>query len=203
MTSVKAWWAARDLRAKVLIVAAVVVLIIVGQVTNGGTPKTNPAAPTPPAPPVASAGVRVAPAAPRADPDAQRYIRDHGLDAARIAATVGAVQIEAGVTQGAPNQANVDQLAQAAQQAHDTIGALRDSFATTDYTGKVNDAQINVFAGAGDLHDAMTALVDYAGNPNAATLARFTTPYQRAVAEWDDGVTTIWRLARTSHPPKI
>jgi hypothetical protein len=49
----------------------------------------------------------------------------------------------------------------------------------------------------------MGSLVSYTGNPNPATLAQFTTKYQNAKSEWNDGVRTIWRTAHKRQVPII
>ena len=60
-----------------------------------------------------------------------------------------------------------------------------------------------MFAAANDLKNAMGALVAYTGDPNAASLAHFSSQYQSSVAEWNDGIRTIWRLAKLKEPPVL
>jgi len=134
---------------------------------------------------------------------ARSYIDKNGADVNRVQANVETVQVMIGLAQRAPTQANVNQLAQGAQQAHDNLDGLRDNLTGDFPGGALGDAELNVFSGTSDFRDAMIALVTYTGTPNAATLAQFTTKYQSAVAEWNRGVRTIWNLANTPKPPTL
>jgi hypothetical protein len=96
----------------------------------------------------------------------------------------------------------VNQLAQLAQSAHDNIDAIRNNFAETD-SGTLGNAEIDVFSGANDLKNSMGALVAYTGNPTPASLADFTSQYGSAKAEWNRGISTIWKLARQNNPPTV
>lgn len=99
--------------------------------------------------------------------------------------------------------AAVDQFAQLAQQAHDSIDGVRDDFATGDDSGALENAEAEMFDAANGLKNSMGAVVAYTGNPNPATLASFTTQYQPATAEWNDGVRKLWRLAHEPKPPTL
>jgi len=123
------------------------------------------------------------------------YIDKHGADANRVQAYVLIVQIAVLDLRKHSTQAKVDALAIAAQDAHDGIDALRNNFADSG-----SDAQMYVFMGANDLKNSMGALVDYAGTPNAATLAHFHSQYTTARAEWNNGVRSIWRAAKRKPP---
>ena len=78
---------------------------------------------------------------------------------------------------------------------------MRKGFATVSYSGEVEKAALQVFTSANSLKNAMGALVAFAGNPGAATLAHFTSQYTPAKEEWDAGVSTIWRLAHEPNAP--
>lgn len=106
-----------------------------------------------------------------------------------VAAEVALIQ--QAITEASKNATpdSVNQLAQAAQQAHDDFGEAKDNFASDAPT---NDQTAAVFGAMDDLRHAMGALVTYTGNPNPATLASFTTQWQRAVGEWNDAVTALW-----------
>lgn len=134
---------------------------------------------------------------------ARSYIDKNGADVNRVQANVLTMQVMVGLARKAPTQANVNQLAQGAQQAHDNLDGLRYNLTADQYEGALGDAELSVFSGTSDLRDAMSALVTYTGTPNAATLAQFTTKYQSAVAEWNSGVRTIWKLAHTRKPPTL
>lgn len=134
---------------------------------------------------------------------ARSYIDKNGADVNRVQANVLTMQVMIGLARKASTQADVNQLAQGAQQAHDNLDNLRYNLTADQYEGTLGDAELNVFSGTSDLRDAMSALVTYTGTPNAATLAKFTTKYQSAVAEWNSGVRTIWKLANTRKPPTL
>lgn len=144
------------------------------------------------------------PTVPASETDARGYIKALGADANRVQASVAAVQVGVIELQKAATQANLDQVAQLAQQAHDNLDGVRQDFAqTTTQSGDLGNAQLEVFTAANDLKNAMGALVAYTGNPNPATLAHFTTAYQAARSEWNDGVSTIWRVARLEKAPTL
>ncbi len=135
---------------------------------------------------------------------ARAYIKKFHHDTNAVQVSVQSVQVGiALVTKKAATQGNVDQFAQLAQQAHDDIDAVRQDFATSDDSGKLGDAETEVFGGANDLKNAMGAVVAYEGDPNPATLAHFSSQYHSAVAEWDDGIRTIWHIAGERHAPTV
>lgn len=130
--------------------------------------------------------------------DARSYITGNlGIEADHVTAYVAVVEIDIGP------HTSIDKVAQDAQQAHDHLDAVRDDFATADDSGDLGKAETEVFTAANDLKNAMGALVAYTGDPNPATLAQFTTQYQTAKGEWNDGVKTIWRIARRKGAPTI
>lgn len=134
---------------------------------------------------------------------ARSYIDKNGADVNRVQANVLTMRVMIGLARKAPTQGNVNGLAQGAQQAHDNLNNLRYNLTGDFPGGALGDAELSVFSGTGNLRDAMSALVTYTGTPNAATLAQFTTKYQSAVAEWNSGVRTIWKLAHTRKPPTL
>jgi hypothetical protein len=140
---------------------------------------------------------------PQSEKDARGWINRHGTDASRVQANLSVVQIAVGLAIRQPTVANVDKLAQYAQQAHDNLDAIRNDFADTTDSGGLGNAELAAFSAANDLKNSMGALVAYTGTPNAATLAAFTTQYQKARAEWNYGVRTIWRVAKEKHAPTV
>ena len=119
-------------------------------------------------------------------------------------ANLALVQIAVGLAVKHPTVSNVDKLARYAQQAHDNLDAIRNDFAlTNEDSGTLGNAELADFTAANDLKNSMGSLVTYTGTPNAATLAAFTTQYQKARSDWNYGVRTIWRLARKKHPPTV
>ena len=134
---------------------------------------------------------------------AQGYIKSMSNDINRVQASVQDVQLAVALVSKSATTDNVNQLAQVAQQAHDGIDSIRTDFATSDTSGNLGNAEVELFTAANDLKNAMGAVVAYTGNPNPATLAHFTTQYQNAVSEWDDGVKTVWSIAGESNPPTV
>jgi hypothetical protein len=125
------------------------------------------------------------------------YIKSLGREATQVQVNLQVVQIDVG------SKTDINRLAQDAQQAHDNLDTMRNDFAYQQDSGHLGDAELEVFAAANDLKNAMGALVSYTGDSNPATLAQFTTKYQSAVGEWNDGVRTIWRTAKRRHPPTL
>jgi hypothetical protein len=161
------------------IVAIVVVVVAISAISSGGKSKTP-------------------------QQQAQAYIKSMSRDINTVQVSVQSVQVGIALLQkGGASTGAVDQFAQLAQQAHDSINAVRQDFATGDTSGNLGNAEVELFTAANDLKNAMGAVVAYTGNPNPATLAHFTSQYQNAVGEWDDGVTTIWTIAGKTKPPTV
>jgi hypothetical protein len=136
-------------------------------------------------------------------PDAQSYIRSMGQDPSRVQRSVQAVQAAIGHAIRSPTEGNATRLAGAAQQAHDEINSIRASFATSNTSGSLGHAEVEVFTAANALKNAMGAVVAYTGNPNPATLAHMTSQYRTAVGEWNQGISTIWRIAQERGAPTV
>ncbi len=99
--------------------------------------------------------------------------------------------------------ADLYQIAQGAQEAHDALDAVRQSFADSGGDGSLGDAELDVFSAANDLKNSMGALVAYAGDSNPATLAHFTSQFGEARAQWNHGVRVIWHLAHARRAPSV
>lgn len=183
----------------------VLVIVIIAVATSGSSKKPSSSTPPPTttqqAAPTTTAPAK--PSIPKAEADARSYITAHGGDAYRVQANVLDVQLAVGLFQKQATQANLNQMAMQAQTAHDNLDAIRTDFAGGFGNDELGTAELNAFSGANDLKNAMGALVSYAGAPNAATLAHFTTQYQTAVSEWNQGVRIIWRLAHRGKPPTV
>jgi hypothetical protein len=80
---------------------------------------------------------------------------------------------------------------------------VRNDFATGDDSGALENAEAEMFDAANGLKNSTGAVVAYTGNPDPATLAGFTSQYQPAEAEWNDGVRKVWRLAHKPKPPTL
>ena len=138
---------------------------------------------------------------------AVRFVQTVRTDATDIQTDV--VAPEAGVRLLADdpsnvNQAAIDELATMAQQGHDDLANRKDAIAAaTDGTGQIQTLEAEAYAGANDLKNALGALVAYTGNPNAATLAQFTSQFQTGQSEWNDAVTQLWQDAGATKPPTV
>lgn len=135
---------------------------------------------------------------------AQAYIKSMGRDINTVQVSVESVQAGILIFQKSGASADaLNQFAQLAQQAHDSIDAVRQDFATGDISGNLGNAEVELFTAANDLKNAMGAVVAYTGNPNPATLAHFKSQYQTAVGEWDDGIKSVWSIAGERKPPTV
>lgn len=133
---------------------------------------------------------------------ARSYISHHAHDINTVRVMIQSVQAGVVIAQKSATQDVVYELAQLAQQAHDAIDNVRSDFAlNASDSGALGDAETEVFVAANGLKNSMGALVAYTGDPTPATLAHFTSQYQPALAEWNDGVRIIWRMAHHQRPP--
>ena len=134
---------------------------------------------------------------------ARDYIKSKHRDTNTVQASVQSVQAGLAIVSTSATPDDVNSFAQLAQQAHDFIDGVRNDFATSDTSGALGNAETEVFVAANDLKNAMGAVVAYTGDPNPATLAHFTSQYQNAVSEWNDGIRTIWRIAGERRAPTV
>lgn len=176
--------------------------VAVSQQGSAGSTAWN-GVPTTPRP---TAAVSSTPSAtmPQQERDARHFISSpYGREARQVQVRVEFVWVALGLAKQKPTQANVDELAQVAQESHDEIAGVRDDFAmcTTSHSGTLQDVEGLLYSDAGEVKNAMGAMVAYCGAPNAATLARFTTQYDQARTDWDRDVRAIWAIAREKKPP--
>lgn len=136
--------------------------------------------------------------------NAASYISTINSPARRVRATVEDVLASVGLAEKDPSPDASDEVAATAQQAHDSLDELRSDFAQTSTTsGSLGEDELKVFSAANEFKNAMGAVVAYEGEPNAATLAHFSAPYDRAVVEWNEGVDGIWEAAGRHGAPRI
>jgi hypothetical protein len=151
---------------------------LIGALTHKATPATSTPNVTPT--PTHSASP---PALPQAERDARNFIASrYGRDVRQVQVRVEFAWAAVALAESKPTQANVDQLAQVAQQSHDEIDALRGDFIGfwTNHSGTLQDVQMQLNSDAGEVKNAMGALVAYCGSPSATTLASLTSQYQQA-----------------------
>jgi hypothetical protein len=137
-----------------------------------------------------------------ANHDAVNYIRNHGQDAGTVAAMVSVVEIDAGQFGTSGSVSDLQSFSADAQRAHDGLDNIRDSLAELD-SGKLGDAEAEVFGAANDLKNDMGAFVAATSDPTGGQMAAAGAKFQEDVATWNDGVRTIWRLAHRKHAPTI
>jgi hypothetical protein len=184
------------------------VLIVIGALSpsEDTTTSSSPA----PAASTSSAATEDAAEAP-AKPDlpdevknARAYIKEHAHDINAAQVSVQAVQVAVALVQKDPSFEAMTGLAGIAQDSHDRLDDIRNNFALGDtYDGALGDAQAEVFGAVNELKNSMGAIVAYTGDPNPASLAHFRSEYQPAVAGWNHGIQTIWRLARKHKAPTV
>ena len=120
------------------------------------------------------------------------------VDTSQVANEVQTVQVAVGLFNKTKSQADLNQVAQSAQSAHDALTNDKTAIAT-DSSGTIGT---DLFTAVNELKNSMAALGTYTGNPNAATLASFTTQYQTGVADWNTAVTALY-AGKAGTPPTI
>jgi hypothetical protein len=139
---------------------------------------------------------------------AAAFRREHAVQAARIAATTQAVELEVSRLSPAPTAAQLEQLARAADGAHgESAQASAWNVAGREEEGAEEEdvprAETQVTEGAGALASAMSVLQDYTRAPSAASLASFKGGLAAGKAQWNEGISQLWYLAHASAPPTL
>jgi hypothetical protein len=133
------------------------------------------------------------------------YISKARRDIQMVQANVQVAEIDLGLAIKDSSQSNVNQVAQAAQQAHDALDNIKDDLALDGSTGSssLDNAETQVFGACEELRDAMFDLVTYSGNPNPATLARLNSKFETGRGDWNSAVRYIWHVAQQAGPPTV
>jgi len=164
------------------LVFIVVVVVIIIAVASGGGKSKSPEA------------------------EAKEYIKEKSVRIHTVSASVEDVEVALGLVikkgSGA-SQTEIDELATDAQKAHDGINEVRNELFKTGGKEELSDATLNIQEGANELKNAMGALVAYAGNSNAATLAHLNAEFEKGKEKWDEGVERVWSVAHESGAPKL
>jgi hypothetical protein len=137
---------------------------------------------------------------------AAAYVTKARRDMQMVQANVQVTEIELGETIKDFSQANLDQVAEAALHAHGTLDNIKTDLAIDGATGssKLDNAELQLFTASEELRDAMSDLVTYAGNPNAATLAPLNSKFEQGVSDWNSAVRYIWHIANEAGgPPSV
>jgi hypothetical protein len=186
----------------------VIVLVLIGIANSGGNSGSSSTSTSSSAAPAAKSSTTTptkpaTPSVPKSEKEARTWIKEHGTDAKRVAANIEVVEIAVGELQKESTETKLNEVATEAQKAHNNLEEIRNGFATTEFSGEVEKGALQVFTSANSLKNAMGALVAYTGTPNAATLAHFTTQYEPAKEEWNEGIKTIYGLAHEKEAPTI
>jgi hypothetical protein len=113
---------------------------------------------------------------------------DH--DAQVVQATVENVLVTLGLAKRHPTTANMNQLAQFAQQAQDSLNNVTHLMARDIDMSNTNQAKL--YDALNGIKNSMGVLVAYTATPNPATLASFKKRYQPAASEWNRAVAGIY-----------
>ena len=179
--------------------AALILLVVIGVIAGPSKTATKPAtAAKPPSPTTThTAAAPHAPSKPKTDDAAVRYVAQLGDEAQHVADLVDPVLGD--LTAKSPD---AFKIASDAQDAHDGLNAIRKDFANT--TAASNDAQLEAFAAANDLKNAMGSVVTWTSTPDdPAVTVKTTKQLQTAIGEWNDAVGTIWSAAHAHDTPAI
>jgi hypothetical protein len=139
---------------------------------------------------------------------AAAFRREHAVQAARMAATTKAVELEISRLPPAPTSAQLARLARAAAEAHgEAAQASAWNVAGRGEEGAEEEdvprAETQVTEGAGEAAGAMSALQTYTRAPSAAALASYRSKLANGKTEWDEGISQLWYLAHASDPPTL
>jgi hypothetical protein len=186
----------------------VIALVLIGIANSGGKSGSSSTSTSSSAAPAAKSSTTTpvkpaTPSVPKSEKEARTWIKEHGTDAKRVAVNIEVVEISVGELQKESSETKLDEVAAQAQKAHNNLDEIRNEFATTEFSGEVEKGALQVFTSANGLKNAMGALVAYTGTPNAASLAHFTTQYEPAKEEWNEGIKTIYGLAHEKEAPTI
>jgi hypothetical protein len=131
-----------------------------------------------------------------AQKEAREYIsqKSHVINYGRIDYE-HVVALVALAQKGGETGAVINEVAKVAQESHDQIDGFREELFKTGGDKKLSEATFELSEGAGELKNAMGALVAYTGNPNPATLAHFTIQLEAAQSKWNQGVDGVWEIA--------
>jgi hypothetical protein len=98
-------------------------------------------------------------------------------------------------------------LASDAQTAHDDYNNAKSDIilagSNVADNSQLGDAENQVDDGINELKNAMGSVVAFSENPNDGTLGVANAKLTQGINDWDQGVITIWALARVSDPPLL
>jgi hypothetical protein len=162
-----------------LVLVVVVIAVIAAIAGSGGSKSSNPA---------------------DAQKEAREYItqKGHVINIGRVDYEHVFLLVGLASKAGGEGGTVINELAKVAQESHDQIDGFREELFKTDGDKKLSEATLALSEGAGELKNAMGALVAYTGNPNPATLAHLTIQMEAAKGKWNEGAEAIWHIANES-----
>jgi hypothetical protein len=135
---------------------------------------------------------------------ATAFLNEHVAAAARAAAATKAVEAEVSRLSSSPTRPQLERLARAAGKGHrNVVQAGEWNVAEGGEEEDLPHAEAEVTEGANELANAMSALLAYARAPRAAALARYESELARGREQWNEGISQLWYLAHTAHPPTL
>jgi hypothetical protein len=123
---------------------------------------------------------------------------DLNREANRVVAHVVSVLLLVNEAQMTPPQATDNDVAIAAQTAHDELESIREN--EPGAFSDSGDGGFLMYDGLNELKNSMGALVGYLGDPNPATLASFSTQFDRGKSEWNEGVLAVYAESSQTKP---
>lgn len=140
-----------------------------------------------------------------AEPGAVTFFDEHGGQAARLGASVRAIDARLRALGAAPTRAQLAALSRSAQRTSEQVDELRSGWTAPENVEaeELPTIEDEISEGAGSVKNAMAALVAYAGNPSATALAPVTADLEHAAEHWNEGVTQLWHDAKQADPPTL
>jgi hypothetical protein len=186
-----------------VVVALIVGLFVVVVVASASSTKSSKGS-TPSTTADTTDQTTKAPVMPAAEKPARAWISKDFHDVNAVQADVESAMADIVVIGRHATLADDAQVVEQAQSGHDDINGRRNAlYVNTSDSGQLGNAEAAVADGANGMKNSMGALVAYIGKPTGVTLASFQTQYQNAQGEWNEGLTTIYRLAHKSGPSTI
>ena len=201
MSGFTSWWPRQTRITKIMavVVAGIVGILVIAIVASvASTPKSTKRSSST----VAKATEVTTPAVAATsatEKSARAWISKDFHDANAVQADVESAMADIALVGSHATMADEAEIVQQAQSGHDDIDGRRSNFYTnTGDSGLLGDGEAAVAVGANELKNAMGALVAYLGNSTPVTLASFQTQYQKGQNDWNEGLTTIYRIAHKS-----
>jgi hypothetical protein len=139
---------------------------------------------------------------------ARTFLDEHAAAAAQLAASTKLVAGALARLASTPARSQLALLARAAAQAHPELQTASEwSIAGQGEEGAEEEdvprAETQVTEAAAELAAVMSALEAYASAPRAGALARAQSKLSAARGPWNEGISQLWYLAHTAHPPTL